>query len=232
MDYDEIIVKEASSLSFFLKRQFIHLLSLIIFAILIWLFTESALSSGNWAGQTDRAWLILGILVFCLHQLIVSLVFRLQLGKALFTRIFGRLDLIIWGIIFFPFLAARPFTVMAVSRASQNSLNLNILFTRLLAISLLIPALYTLWSVLRYFGLIRALGGDHFRVKYREMGLVKEGIFKYTDNAMYKFAFLLLWAIALFYRSYPALILVIFQHISIWVFYYCIEKPDLDLIYY
>ena len=231
MDIDEIIINKASSVNFILKRQFTHLTVLIISASLTWILARSSLNQDNWLGQPDRNWLIIGILVFCLHQIIVAMVFRLQLGHALFTRIFGRLDLLVWGIIFFPFLAARPFTVMALARASQNTLNINLSFARFLATLLIIPAGYTLWSVLRYFGLIRALGGDHFRVKYRKMGLVKEGAFKYSDNAMYQFAFLLLWAIALYFRSYPALLLAISQHLSIWALYYCIEKPDLDLLY-
>ena len=231
MEPDKIIIEEASSLKYLFKGQLIHLAFLIIIAAITWFLAEMALSQGSWLGQSDRTWLILGIMVFFLHQVIVALVFRLQLGQALFTRLFGRLDLVVWSIIFFPFLAARPFTVMALARASQNTLDINLYFARLLAILLIIPVIYTLWSVLKYFGLIRALGGDHFRVKYREMGLVKQGVFQYTDNAMYKFVFLLLWAIALYFRSYPALLLAISQHLSIWVFYYCTEKPDLDLIY-
>ena len=231
MEPDKIIIKEASSLNYLFNGQFFHLVFILIIAAITWLLAEPSLNQGSWLGQPDKNWLIIGISVFCLHQIIVAMVFRLQLGHALFTRIFGRLDLLVWGIIFFPFLAARPFTVMALARSSQNSLNINLFFARFLAILLIIPAGYTLWSVLRYFGLIRALGGDHFRVKYRKMGLVKEGAFKYTDNAMYQFAFLLLWSIALYFRSYPALLLAIAQHLSIWALYYCIEKPDLDLLY-
>ena len=231
MDVDKIIIKKASSVNFILKRQFTHLIVLIFFAILTWILARPSLNQGSWLGQPDSNWLIIGISVFCLHQIIVAMVFRLQLGYGLFTRIFGQWDLLVWGFIFFPFLAARPFTVMALARASQNTLNINLFFARFLAILLIIPAVYTLWSVLKYFGLIRALGGDHFRVKYRKMGLVKEGAFKYSDNAMYQFAFLLLWSIALYFRSYPALLLAISQHLSIWALYYCIEKPDLDLLY-
>ena len=228
---DKIIIKEASSLNYLFKRQFIHLTFLIIISAAIWFLAESSLNQGSWLSLKDSTWLILGILVFCVHQVVVGLIFRLQLGNALFTRIFGRLDLTVWGIIFFPFLAARPLTIMALSRASQNTLKINILFARVLAILLLIPVTYTFWSVFKYFGVIRAMGGDHFRIKYRKMGLVNQGAFRFTDNAMYKFTFLLLWAIALYYRSYPALLLTISQHISIWVFYYCTEKPDMDLIY-
>ena len=101
----------------------------------------------------------------------------------------------------------------------------------LLGVVLLAPALYTLWSVGHYFGLARALGGDHFRVKYREMPMVREGAFRWTGNAMYALAFLGLWSIAFLTGSLGALSLALFQHAYVWVHYYCTEEPDMKLIY-
>jgi protein-S-isoprenylcysteine O-methyltransferase Ste14 len=96
---------------------------------------------------------------------------------------------------------------------------------------LLVPAFYTTWSVERYFGVPRALGGDHFRQKYREMPLVKAGAFKYSANAMYSFVFLLFWAIALLAGSRAALAIALFQHAYIWVHMYCTEEPDMQIMY-
>ena len=73
--------------------------------------------------------------------------------------------------------------------------------------------------------------GDHFRLRYRQMPLENRGIFKYTKNAMYTYGFVILWAIALFNLSLPALIAAGFQHLYIWVHFYCTEKPDMDIIY-
>lgn len=55
---------------------------------------------------------------------------------------------------------------------------------------LLVPALYAAYSVQRYFGMVWAAGADHFDPSYREMPLVKQGIFRFTDNGMYFYAFL------------------------------------------
>ncbi len=101
----------------------------------------------------------------------------------------------------------------------------------IIGIILLIPAIYAGWSVERYLGFARALGGDHFRQRYREMPLVKEGAFKYSSNAMYTFVFLLFWAIALLTGSRVALVVALFQHAYIWVHLYCTENPDMALIY-
>ena len=95
---------------------------------------------------------------------------------------------------------------------------------------LLLPAFYTIWSVKKYFGFKRAIGGDHFREVYRQMPLVSSGAFKYNTNAMYSFGFLLLWAIAFWERSTAALSVALFHHAYIWVHMYCTEAPDLVLL--
>ena len=46
-----------------------------------------------------------------------------------------------------------------------------------------------MYSVRRYFGLKRAAGGDHFYVKYQTMELATKGIFQFTSNGMYVYAF-------------------------------------------
>ena len=86
-------------------------------------------------------------------------------------------------------------------------------------------------AIARHFGVWRALGGDHFRDSYRQMTLVKEGAFKYSSNAMYVFAFLVFWSIALLSGSRAALALALFQHAYIWVHMYCTEGPDMRVIY-
>jgi len=99
------------------------------------------------------------------------------------------------------------------------------------AVLLMIPAVYTFYSTLRYFGIRRAMGGDHFRKKYQKMPLVRKGAFKYSRNAMYLFGFFILYAIAMLFASLPALLVALFQHTYIWVHYHCTEKPDMALIF-
>mgnify|MGYP005745675243 FL=1 len=96
---------------------------------------------------------------------------------------------------------------------------------------LLIPSLYTACSIKRYFGVPRALGGDHFREHYRQMPFVRKGAFAWTSNAMYTLAFLGLWAIALLTGSRAALAVCLFEHAYIWVHWYCIEEPDIRVLY-
>ena len=216
---------------FFFHGQLQHLLFILALVPGALYLAEPALQEGAWMGFSARQWLHAMLAVAVLHQLVVALVFRGQLVFSAMTRIFGRYDLTAWGILFMPFLLLRVITLAGLGLATQHSLELHQGIALPAGILLLVPALYTIWSVFRYFGLARALGGDHFRQKYREMPLVKKGAFRYSSNAMYAFAFLLLWAIALFTRSQAALAGALFQHAYIWVHWYCTEKPDMEKIF-
>jgi hypothetical protein len=85
--------------------------------------------------------------------------------------------------------------------------------------------------VKRYFGLARAAGLDHFDAQYRDMPLIKEGIFRFTSNGMYVYAFLLFWAIGVGFNSTAALTVAAFSHAYIWVHFYATEKPAMNFLY-
>lgn len=223
--------KEARTLKYFFHRQIWSLFAVLILVPITWSFAIPVMGEGSWMGITDITWFWFAVGVPIVHQVVVWIVFRGQLGWGFLTKLFGKYDLLVWAIVFLPFLIARVIIILGLARSSSNTLALpqNIAFS--IGFILAIPAIYTLWSVFRYFGLIRALGADHFRLSYRKMPLVKEGIFRFSSNSMYSFAFLLLWSIALFQGSQPALIVAIFQHAYIWVHYFCTEKPDMEIIY-
>jgi protein-S-isoprenylcysteine O-methyltransferase Ste14 len=190
-----------------------------------------ALDGSVWLGIPDTTWFYAVILIAVTHQIIGWFVFRTQLVFSLFSKLFGKYDMAVWGSLFFPLILLRPLLTLALGLADSGSLESLRGLQIVLGAILLIPAIYTGWSIERYFGIPRALGGDHFRQKYREMPLVKDGAFKYSSNAMYAFAFLLLWAIALLTGSRAALVVALFQHAYIWVHMYCTEDPDMREIY-
>jgi protein-S-isoprenylcysteine O-methyltransferase Ste14 len=139
--------------------------------------------------------------------------------------------MVVWGIIFFPLMFLRPILTLGLGLSDFGSIESFRTIQIIAGFALLIPVIYTGWSIKRFFGIPRALGGDHFRQKYSEMPFVKEGAFKYSSNAMYSFAFLLFWAIALLTGSIAALASALFQHAYIWVHMYCTENPNMELIY-
>lgn len=120
---------------------------------------------------------------------------------------------------------------VAVGLPDPSSLALPRWLQLALGVGLLVPAAYTMFSVVRYFGFGRALGGDHFRESYRTGGLVDRGAFGWSPNAMYTFAFLGRWAVAFLLGSQAALVAAIFQHAFVWAHYLGTEQPDMELIY-
>lgn len=224
---EQLGYQEARKLSYFFHRQLWHLLAVLILVPITWSFAAPVMGDGFFLSIADTIWFWLAVGMAIVHQVIVWFVFRLQLGWAIFSRIFGRADLFVWGLLFLPLLIARPFLVFCLAYSTQNSLLLSRPIAITLALILLVPAVYTLWSVIRYFGLTRAMGADHFRMVYRHMPFVDQGAFKYSGNAMYTFAFLSLWSIALLLGSQVAL----FQHTYIWVHYFCTEEPNMRIIY-
>jgi hypothetical protein len=191
----------------------------------------SALDGSHFASRSDSWWLSLLLGVVVVHQLVVWFVFRMQIVYGLLTRLFGRFDMMVWAAMFVPLLVARPALTVALGIADAGSLGLPTAVRIPLGMALLAPAVYTGWSVARYFGFARALGGDHFRRHYRDMPPVRQGAFKYSSNAMYAFAFLALWSIAVLTDSRAALAAALFQHAYIWVHMYCTEAPDMRVLY-
>lgn len=208
-----------------------HLLLLAVLLPGAWAIAGDSLGDGAFLGVSDEAWFSTAVLVPVAQQLAVALLWRAQLCNGLLTRLFGDTGFVVWGIIFFPLLVARPLLVLAVGLADVGSLPIGKPLGLVLGGVLLLPALWTMHSVKKHFGFARALGGDHFFERYRTMPMVREGAFRYSSNAMYTFVFMGLWGIALLCRSRAALAVAIFQHAYIWVHWYCTEQPDGVVLY-
>jgi hypothetical protein len=213
------------------RGQLPHLLLLAALLPGVWTIASPALSGGEWLGLGERVWLLAGVLVPVVQQVAVALVWRSQLSHSLVTRLFGDAGFIVWGVVFFPLLIARPLAVIGLAVADAGSLAIEPWLGLIVGVLLLVPAVWTMHSVIAYFGFARALGGDHFFERYRAMPMVRRGAFAWSPNAMYAFIFLGLWGIALIARSQAALAVALFQHAYIWVHWYCTEQPDEVLLY-
>jgi hypothetical protein len=163
-----------------------------------------------------------------IHQIYVWLAWRLELQTGWTSKTIGFGG---YKAIFFAFLISRPLSVLALGYMDAHTLGLPLVFRLVGAAFLAIPALYTMFSVEKYFGFARASGGDHFEPEYRSMPLVKKGIFRYTSNGMYLYGFFIFWAIGVGFDSSAALLVAGFSHISIWTHYYATEKPDMAYLY-
>lgn len=206
----------------------------LLFAALLptaWFLAEPSLAQGAWLGVPTLWWFVAALAVPIVQQWMVALLWRAQLCHGTLTRLFGDRGFVVWGALFFPLLIGRPLTLIGLGVADLDTLGLPPLVGIGVGSVLLLPAVWTMRSVVKYFGFARALGGDHFFERYRTMPFVREGAFKYSSNAMYTFVFLAFWGIALLCRSRAALAVALFQHAYIWVHWYCTEQPDGVVLY-
>jgi hypothetical protein len=213
------------------EKQGWHFFFLVLLLVGIVFFAQGDVLSGQLWGIGTQAWLWVAIAVPVIHQIFVWLFWRLELHYGLITRWLGQSGFPVYKIGFTILFAARPISIMLLGISNYDTLACPPALMYTAAVILLVPGIYTMYSVVHYFGMDRAYGIDHFDPIYRDKPFVKQGMFKYTNNAMYKFGFLILWSIALFTLSKAALLAAVFNHLYIWVHFYFTELPDIRHIY-
>jgi hypothetical protein len=187
--------------------------------------------SGQLWGVSTSVWIWLAAALAVVHQVYVWFCWRTQLHASWLTRTFGTLGFPLYAVGFAILGVARVASVFVLAIANRNTLEANPHVLALLALIALVPATYLFYSVVRYFGVTRAFGIDHFDENYRSLPFVRKGIFRFTRNGMYVYGFLILWVPALWFASVAALSLALFNHLYIWVHYFATELPDMKRIY-
>jgi hypothetical protein len=194
------------------------LLALLAVISLIWTFLGKPYPSLFWIAVSFPI----------VHQVFVWLAWRLELRSAVTSKLIGFRGYIVF---FFLLFGGRFVSLFALAWEDRGSLHLGALLRISITGIFAVIGIYAMYSVLRYFGLKRAAGADHFDPRYRDMPFVRQGIFRFTSNGMYLYAFLFFWAIAIGFNSSAALAVAAFSHAYIWVHFYSTEKPDMDFIY-
>ena len=213
------------------EKQGQHYLLLIVLLVGVYFLAIGDVLSGQLWGINTQVWFWIAVATPVIHQIVVALLWRAELHHHKMTDWFGEKAFPIFKVIFAVLFIGRPITLILLGISNANTLNLNLAFAYILAVVLFVPFAYTMYSVFHYFGIDRAYGIDHFDLSYRIKTFVKQGMFKYSDNAMYKFGFLIFWVIALAFLSKAALLVAAFSHIYIWIHYYFTELPDIHHIY-
>ena len=231
--YHSLTMKEQGSLGAIFERQWAHALVLATMLAALWFISRgcSCFHRGEFWGIGTWSWFWIAVAVPIAHQVFVWFCWRTELHRSLISRVFGRHGFTIYAVIFTVLFVGRLVVIIALAEASRNTLPVNHILLKSLAVIISIPAAYLFYSVARYFGLKRAYGADHFDATYRTMPLVREGIFRFTSNGMYIFGLLVLYIPAFWSASRPALIAAIFNHLYIWVHYLTVELPDMRRIY-
>lgn len=188
-----------------------------------------ALTAGLWSflGKPFPAWFWIAVAFPVVHQVLVWLAWRLELRSAAVSNSIGFQGYVAG---FFLLFGGRFVSLAALAWVDRGSLGFPLPARVIVTTLFALLGVYAMYSTLRYFGLKRASGADHFEPSYRDLPLVKKGIFRFTDNGMYLYAFLLFWAIAVGFDSTAALVVAAFSHAYIWVHFYATEKPDMDYL--
>jgi hypothetical protein len=215
-----------------LENQGYQLISGLLLTGLVWMVARRWNLDATWGGVSATTWLILALFLPILHQLYVAICWRSELYFGWLSRVLGQKAFQIYGFGFMILFLARPVTVLALGIIDQGSFPIpRWLNLPLIAVCLAV-VVYMAYSFIKYFGPRRALGEDHFEPDtYRGLSMVKEGIFNWSANAMYTYAFLALWVIGLIFESRTALLIALYNHLFIWAHYYFTEKPDMQVIY-
>ena len=215
------------------RYQIWHLLFLIIFvaAIQIFITDDVKVMSGTLWGISTKTWFWIAIAVPILHQLYVWIIWRLELHQNTFTSRYGiKKAFNLYKIGFAILFVSRLISIIILAVSNKDSLLINSYLIYLLAALITPVVIYLFYSVKEYFTIDRAFGIDHFDKNYNEP-YVKGGIFRFTENGMYIYGLMILYLPGLLLFSEAALLAALFNHIYIWVHYYCTERPDMKVIY-
>ncbi|MBD80097.1 MAG: hypothetical protein CL840_14385 [Crocinitomicaceae bacterium] len=193
---------------------------------------QTQLLRGELWGIPTLWWYVFAFLSPIIHQLYVLICWRLELHYQAISNRFGKNGFKLFKVGFALLILSRPLLIVLLAISNANTFTINPTLSLALSILFLIPSVYLFYSVVKYFGMDRAFGIDHFQPQhYAKQPLVNQGIFKYTSNGMYYFGFLVLWIPGILLQSQAALLIALFNHLYIWVHYYFTELPDIEEIY-
>jgi hypothetical protein len=214
------------------RRQGLHLLWLLTLCAGLWLasFLHGFRVSHGWSvtiGQAAAVSVALG----ALHHLWVLVFWRLELRSKTISRRLGKAGFPIFSIGFVILIGARFVSVAYLAILNGGTLALA-LSARLILVGIIgVLNVWGIYSVLRYFGIRRAFGLDHFDRSVARKGLVRGGAYRYMKNVMYLIILPAFCVPGLLWGSLASTLVGVFHWLFVWAHYYCTELPDMAEIY-
>ena len=216
-----------NKLIFFFKHQIWHLGGTVLLFYIGAQLVDLNGNTNTFLGISALNWFMIAMSVPIIHQAYVWICWRSELCWQSISNSIGFKGYVI---IFFILIISR-LSAIVLCFVDYGSLYKPGILAWIISIILFIPGVYTMYSVKKYFGFLRAAGADHFDPKYRNMPFEKRGIFKWSPNAMYVFAIGIPFAFAVATGSQSMFVVAIYTYISIWLHYFCTEKEDFKIIY-
>jgi len=216
-----------NKLKFFFKNQIWHLGGTIALFYIGALFANLENNANTFLGIRALVWFMIAMSIPLIHQTYVWICWRSELCWNSISNTIGFKGYVI---LFFILIISR-LSAVVLCFIDYGSLYKPGLLAWILGLIIFIPGAYTMYSVKKYFGFLRAAGADHFDTKYKDLPFENRGIFKWTPNAMYVFAIGIPFSFAVATGSQSMFVVAIYTYISIWLHYFCTEKEDFKVIY-
>ena len=154
-----------NKLSFFFKHQVWHLGGIIILFYTGSQFADLKSNINTFIGLSALTWFMVAMSIPLIHQSYVWICWRSELCWKLITNTIGfKLCVTIFFIV-----GLLRFSCIGLCIVDYGSLYKPELMAWILGIIIFIPGAYTIYSVKKYFGFLRAAGADHFDTKYNNL---------------------------------------------------------------
>ena len=214
-------------LHFFFKNQIWHIGGLILLFYIGCQIVDFENNSNVFLGISVKNWFLFSMMTPLIHQSYVWLCWRSELCWKIISRTIG---FKVYVIIFF-ILAILRLSSIGLCFADYGSWFTPGWMAWIVAILFFVPFVYTIYSIKKYFGFLRATGKDHFDPSYKNIPFEKRGIFKWSSNAMYTFAVAVFFGFAISAGSKAMFVFAAYSYIGTWLHYFCTEKEDFKVIY-
>ena len=214
-------------LHFFFKNQIWHIGGLILLFYIGYQIVDFENNSNVFLGISVKNWFLFSMMTPLIHQSYVWLCWRSELCWKIISRTIG---FKVYVIIFF-ILAILRLSSIGLCFADYGSWFTPGWMAWIVAILIFVPFVYTIYSIKKYFGFLRATGKDHFDPSYKNIPFEKRGIFKWSSNAMYTFAVAVFFGFAISAGSKAMFVFAAYSYIGTWLHYFCTEKEDFKVIY-
>jgi len=216
-----------NKLSFFFKHQIWHIGGLIVLYYVALQMVDFETYSNVFIGISAKSWFLFAMMTPLLHQGYVWLCWRSELCWKTISKTIGFKGYVL---IFFP-IAILRFSSVGLCFADYGTWFTPGWIAWGISVPIFVLFVYTMYSVKKYFGLMRATGIDHFDLSYKDKPFERRGIFKWTPNAMYVFTIPIFFGFAISTGSKAMFVFAVYTYIGVWLHYFCTEKEDFKVIY-
>ena len=216
-----------NKINFFFKNQIWHIGILILLFYVSLQLVNFENSLNNFLGISAKNWFLFSMMTPLLHQSYVWVCWRSELC---WKAISGSIGFKAYAVIFIIIMVLRLFSI-GLCFADYGTWFTPGWIAWCVSMLVFIPFIYTIYSIKKYFGFMRATGIDHFDSSYKDIPFEKRGIFKWSSNAMYTFAIAVFFGFAISSGSKAMFVFAAYTYIGGWLHYFCTEKEDFKFIY-